>query len=99
MVEYLKSLTVFPNLSPILFCAIFYHKIACLLPIKHGQKIVISINKCMYFDGSYHREVETARLMVVRYLQFLTLHVPLLKRTGTLLLYNTLKDFKDLTDE
>ena len=43
MVEYLKSLTVFPNLSPILFCAIFYHKIACLLPIKHGQKIVINL--------------------------------------------------------
>ena len=84
MVEYLKSLTVFPNLSPILFCAIFYHKIACLLPIKHGQKIVININKFMYFDGSYHREVETARLMVVRYIQFLTLHVPLLKRTDVL---------------
>ena len=71
MVEYLKSLTVFPNLSPILFCAIFYHKIACLLPIKHGQKIVININKFMYFDGSYHREVETARLMVVRYLHYM----------------------------
>ena len=37
MVEYFKSLTVFPNLSPILFCAIFYHKIACFTQLTAHQ--------------------------------------------------------------